>query len=504
LTHPTTEEKHVKSDEEIMEILEAFDLTRSLRDAGELAGCSPNTVAHWVMERDAGTLEAPARRDQLIDPFLVKVEEWVEASKAKIRADVAHDKLVALGYTGSERTTRRAVASAKKAYRDGRRRIYRPWVPEPGMWFQYDFGDGPVVAGVATVLFCAWLSWSRFRVVIPILDKTLPSVITCIDTTLRRFGGCPTYALTDNEKTVTTTHVARIAIRNADMVSASRHYGLTIATCVVADPESKGGSEATVRVAKADLVPCDANLLGAYPSFAALDAACDAFCEEVNARPHRVTRRAPAEMLAEERHRLHRLPERAYTAAFGVARTVGANTPVIAHQGGEYSVPHRLRGETVWARPHGEHIVVTHVGTGGAVEVARHERTTPGNPRHLDEHFGPTPEGPLHRTPRATNDAEAAFLALGAGAALWLGAAGETGVARPRPKMAEAVALAALHGNATVDWALGHAAVMGRFAEGDLASIIAHHASASPGEPRSAGEDHTLQPGTSAWEGFGR
>jgi hypothetical protein len=32
----------MKSDEEIMEILEAFDLTRSYRDAGELAGCDPS------------------------------------------------------------------------------------------------------------------------------------------------------------------------------------------------------------------------------------------------------------------------------------------------------------------------------------------------------------------------------------------------------------------------------------------------------------------------------
>ena len=188
----------MKSDEEIMQILEAFDLTKSFRDAGELAGCSPNTVAHWVTARDGETMEVPARRDQLIDPFLAKLEEWVEASNAKIRADVAHDKLVALGYTGSDRTTRRAVATAKKAYLNGRRRIYRPWVPEPGMWFQFDYGDGPVVAGVTTWLFCAWLSWSRFRVVIPILDKSLPSVVACIDSTLRRFGGVPTYALTEN------------------------------------------------------------------------------------------------------------------------------------------------------------------------------------------------------------------------------------------------------------------------------------------------------------------
>jgi hypothetical protein len=494
----------VKSDEEIMEILEAFDLTGSYRDAGELAGCSHHTVAHHVEARDEGTLGETARREQLIDPFLDKLEEWVEVSHGKVRADVAHDKLVALGYTGSERTTRRAVAAAKKAYVAGRRRIYRPWVPEPGMWFQFDYGDGPLVAGVPTWLFCAWLSWSKFRVVLPILDKTLPTVIACIDATLRRFGGCPTYALTDNEKTVTTTHVARIAIRNPAMVAAARHYGLTVATCVVADPESKGGSEATVRISAADLVPCDANLLPAYGSFAQLEAACEAFGVEVNGRVHATTHRVPAEMLTEEQFRLHRLPEHPYTAAFGVTRTVGVNTPVIAVDECAYSVPHALRGEVVWVRYHGEVVIITHVGTSGPVEVARHERTTPGNPRYVDEHFGPTPEGPLNRTPRAGTDAEAAFLAIGSGAALWLSEAGATGVCRPRAKMAEAVALAALHGTATADWALGHAAVMGRFDDGDLASIIAHQAAAGPGQPRRASEDHTLQPGTSAWEGFGR
>ena len=46
----------------------------------------------------------------VIDPFLEKLEELVERSHGKIRADVAHDKMIAMGYTGSERTTRRAVA----------------------------------------------------------------------------------------------------------------------------------------------------------------------------------------------------------------------------------------------------------------------------------------------------------------------------------------------------------------------------------------------------------
>jgi len=117
----------VKSAEEIMNMLEAFDLTGSLRDAGELAGVSHHTVARYVAARDAGGLsDWVAARPRLIDEYLAKVEEWVERSAGKVRADVAHDKLVGLGFAGSERTTRRAVAQVKANYRVGRVRVHRP------------------------------------------------------------------------------------------------------------------------------------------------------------------------------------------------------------------------------------------------------------------------------------------------------------------------------------------------------------------------------------------
>jgi hypothetical protein len=123
----------VKSAEEIMKMLEAFDLTGSLRDAAELAGCSHHTVAKHVAARDAGRCsDQPVARAQLIDEFLPKLEEWMEHSKGKIRADVAHDKLLALGYQGSERTTRRAVASVRSAFKSGRVRVHRPWVTGAG------------------------------------------------------------------------------------------------------------------------------------------------------------------------------------------------------------------------------------------------------------------------------------------------------------------------------------------------------------------------------------
>ncbi len=493
-----------------MEILEAYDLTGSFRDAAELAGCSHHTVQRYVAAREAGRLVAdqPVVRPMLIDEFLPKVEEWMDHSKGKIRADVAHEKLLALGYTGSERTTRRAVAATRTAYRLGRTRVHRPWVSEPGMWLQYDFGDGPTVAGVRTVLFCAWLAWSRFRVVLPILDKTLPSVFAALDVTLRRLGGAPTYVLTDNEKTVTVEHVAGIPVRNRHMLAFAKHYGVTVHTCEPADPASKGGSENTVKIAKADLVPTEANLREQYASFAELEAACEAFCLQVNDRPHRITRRRPTEMLAEERGRLHPVPETPHTVAFGVSRTVPVNTAMISFDHGQYSVPDTLLGQQVWVRTHGlgdaERVIVVHVGPAGPVEVARHARATPGQPKVDDGHFrAPAPAGALERQPRAKSVPERDFLALGDGARLWLTEAAAAGTQRMRVKMAAAVATAKLVGGPEVDRALGHAAVNGRFGERDLASILEHQALAQHAPVHRAGEDRSLTQGTSGWAALG-
>jgi transposase len=190
------------------------------------------------------------------------------------------------------------------------------------MWLQFDWGDGPRVAGRRTCLFCAWLAWSRYRVVIPTWDQTLGTLVACLDQTLRRLGGAPTYLLTDNAKTVTVEHVAGIPIRHPEMVAVGRHYGCKVETCQPYDPESKGGAEATVKLAKADLVPTTTNLLPAYGSFTELTWACERFCEQVNDREHRETRAAPVVRLAAERAHLHVFPAEPHTLALGEDRLV--------------------------------------------------------------------------------------------------------------------------------------------------------------------------------------
>ena len=89
--------------EKEMEVLEAFDLTKSYRAAGQLVGVDHHTVARAVAARASGprVTDEPALRPKVAEAFADKITEWIERSGGRVRADVVHDKLVAMGYAGS-------------------------------------------------------------------------------------------------------------------------------------------------------------------------------------------------------------------------------------------------------------------------------------------------------------------------------------------------------------------------------------------------------------------
>jgi len=102
-----------------MEILEAYDLTGSYRAAAELVGCSHHTVAAHVAARDAGRpIGASVPRVKVIDGFLPKVEELVDRSQGKGRADKVGEVLASIGFDGSGRTC--AGRSPRRRRRGGR------------------------------------------------------------------------------------------------------------------------------------------------------------------------------------------------------------------------------------------------------------------------------------------------------------------------------------------------------------------------------------------------
>jgi hypothetical protein len=343
--------------------------------------------------------------------------------------------------------------------------------------------------------------------VIPVWDCTLGTLVACLDTTLRRIGGAPTYILTDNAKTVTIEHIAGIPVRHPQMVAAGRHYGCQVMTCVPYDPESKGGAEATVRIAKADLVPTEANLLPQYAAFAEPADACRIWCDQANARRHRATGQIPESRLDIERTTLHVLPDEPLALALGEERTV-RDDRTVSFGSVRYSTPPGYTGSRVWCRVVGEELSITaRTNSGDLSEIWRHQLSTPGTPQIIDEHYPDHPDGRSVHQPRLRprTEAEIAFVGLGPGAGRWLKEAGPAGATRIRAKMARAVELAAVLGTDKVDEALGLAAAAGRFGDDDLPSILDHLAAHKPlGEVVRADEAHSVQPGTGGWQAMGQ
>ncbi len=330
----------MKDSSQSMEILEAYDLYRSYNQAARAVGCSPNTVRSLVLRRKEGTLDLRGRksnaREHLGDDYFGIIRELVEESKGHIRADVVHRRLVAMGFEGSSRTTRRYVANEKKAWVRTNARVFWPWIPEPSKWAQYDFSDGPLVNGEKTTLFHYYLPYSKFKVTLVLVDQSLPNVFSALDTCFRITGGVPSFILTDNAKTATSRHVAGVALINQQMVRFANHYGFSLRTCVPYDPASKGGVERSVRIAKDHLCPKDSNLLSAYDSFSDLENAARNFDQFVNQRTHGSTGKIPALELDMERNGFHRLPKTPYTNAFGVMRKVDPKMPIVRFQNVSY------------------------------------------------------------------------------------------------------------------------------------------------------------------------
>ena len=173
-----------------------------------------------------------------------------------------------------------------------------------------------------------------------------------------------------------------------------------------------------------------------------------------------------------------------------------------------YSTPPGLVGREVWVRPDGDELVVTANLDAGLREVARHRLSTPGNPRIDWPTTRTTPSSRTGRRSRRSRRAAAPrrrrSSRSGPVRIRWLVEAAAVGAQRVRSKMIAALELAALVGAGPVDAALGVAAAAGRFAEADLLAIVQHRANgASIAVLVVADEDHSAQPGTSAWASFG-
>ena len=209
-TGPVDREEQLKSYEEIMEILEAFDLTGSFRAAAELAGCSQNTVEVLGgaprRRRAGGAGEPVERRERWSIRSWPRSRSWwnaptagsVAMSRSKSSARSVIRRLGPHGCAGRWR-------EAKENYRAGPAPGVSAVDPRAGDVGAVGLGSGTPNVGRRNVSCCA-PGWRGRRS--PGDDPDVGRDVADGD---RLFGSgdararvrAPTYWLTDNEKTVT-------------------------------------------------------------------------------------------------------------------------------------------------------------------------------------------------------------------------------------------------------------------------------------------------------------
>jgi transposase len=465
-----------------LDIINAYQETGSLRAAAELCGTTHKTVKRVLQRRAAG--QRPGRRRAprpgLADEFADLIYKKVKATDGRITAKRLLPVARAAGYTGSARTFRRAVAVQKALWRK-HRRVYRPWIPEPGQHLLIDYGyvtEGP---NAGWKVFTAVLAWSRWRFVRFARDERLETTLRLLAECFEALGGVPAVVLADRMGCLKGGVVANVVVPTAAYVRFATHYGFRPDFCEAADPESKGAVEALVRYAKSDLVvPADdfGDDLGAG------NAAAVAWCAEVNAAVHSEIAAVPDERLLVERNVLRALPSLRPTMQLGVARKVDKLSTVRIGSA-RYSVPHLLRGQHVNLTIADDHIQVWHQGE----LVAEHRLQPPGGSSILDEHYDKPRRAPA-RGVRPRTKAELEFLALGEEAEAFLRAAAAAGTSRLPAHIAAIAALREAHGQQALAAALRRATEFRRFTADDIRAILA--AGPAAPTPTPAGAPLTL------------
>jgi transposase len=458
-----------------MNIVAAYEQVGTFRGAAALCGTTHKTVKRVVTAHEAG--EPPDRRRRPSGPRNTEcvagvVEAKVRSTDGRITAKRLLPIVQAAGYTGSARNLRRAVAEAKTAWRR-QRRVFRPWVTTPGEHLVIDWA---VEAGWH--LFCAVLPWSRWRFVRVARDEKAATTIRLLAECFEELSGTPKVVLADRMGCLKGGVVANVVVPTPDYVRFATHFGFRPDFCEAADPESKGVVEALCRYAQEDLiVPA-----GHWSNKDEANAACEAWCAEVNGRVHSTTAAVPEQRLAEERKVLRALPSLRPPLRRGEVRKVDKLSTVRIGSA-RYSVPRELIGKSVEVIATGSEVSIEHHGE----LVARHQLIAPGEVSIVDEHYGGPRRGPA-RAVRPRSGSERAFLALGPAAERFLRDAAAAGVTKLGTELALITGLEAAWGREALVAALERATTFRRFKAADVRSIL----EAGPGVPTIAAEGENL------------
>jgi transposase len=291
------------------------------------------------LEREIGP--APVPRSSLLDPFLERIEHWVDKYK-NLTAVRLLEKLKDEGFTGSYTIVREHL----KQLRERRKPQKALDVIEtpPGQEGQFDWS--PYVLPGCEQKIQLWgysLGHSRGRAFEAWERSTQSNILACLKRSFESHDGVPEICVTDSMPGVVDRWECDRPILNVRFVDFAAHYGFAVDIAPRGCPQYKGKKERTFRYV-------NENLLNGR-EFSSIEEFRETLAwwiaNKAHQQDHPRTQRPIAQMLEEERPFLKPLPARPYDTREVLIRLVD-RCGLVEFQTNFYPVPDKYIGELVY------------------------------------------------------------------------------------------------------------------------------------------------------------
>ena len=263
--------------------------------------------------------------DQSILSFRALVENWY-AQYPHLMAIKVYEKLKSYGYQGSLT----AVERLTRSYRHPRVQSFRELIFLPGEEAQVDWLVASLenIGGVFCFLYL--LAYSRLAFAKFYPRRSFEFFLKGHLEAFRKVNGVARSHRYDNLKSVVLKHTAEKIDYNPQFLDFARHYGFKINVCNVRRANEKG------RVERLGLDVRGFLYGKTFKHLADLNMEFGSWLDTRNARIHRITGRAPLELLKEER--LISLPAVPYLPC-RILPVAISKTAMVEFESNRYSVP---------------------------------------------------------------------------------------------------------------------------------------------------------------------
>jgi len=321
------------------------------------------SVRKVVRRRSVALTRAPARpRTTVLTPFHARVPALLGRDPTRSAVTILQ-ALRAEGYQGGISALRALV----RRLRPGpAHEAFMPLTFAAGEVAQIDWGEFGDVFGIGRQVhaFVLVLAYSRLLTVLFTFSQTLEAFLRCHEAAWTFVGGCTREAWYDSAPTVVAERQGKLVRFPPRFLAYAGHHGFRPVACAVGAPQAKGRVEDAIKYLRTNFWPGRT-----FRDLADLNAQAQAWRDGIaNQREHRVTRKIPSLLVAEEQPRLLPLHEPYDTDE--VRSVLVRPTCQVPFDGNRYSVPWRLVGKPLTLRADAETVTCwydTH-------PVARHPR----------------------------------------------------------------------------------------------------------------------------------